>query len=174
MTDVKKVVTPIEQAITDAIVKVIAAVGTSAGAGAGTAQATTGAQGTGGGTAVEAGQSSQATQTTAGHKNDVSVPEAMESLNIHAVKDAVLVNKALVAQAQSNSKLYDVTATALGLATLTATHHMGLVQQASQDHRDLAHDRQWNINETDLYSTVAGTVTAAVLAAMGKNSETND
>jgi hypothetical protein len=173
MTDSKKV-SPIEQALSDAIVKVIAAVATSAGAGAGTAQATTGAQGTGGGTAVEAGQSSQATQTTAGHKNDVSVPEAIESLNLHALKDAVIANKALVAQQNSNAKLYDVTATALGLATLTATHHMGLVQQASQDHRDLAHDRQWNVNETDLYATIAGTVTATVLAAMGKTAETND
>jgi hypothetical protein len=171
MTDVKKV-TPIEQALSDAIVKVIAAVGASAGAG--TAQATTGAQGTAGGTAVEAGQSSQSTQTGAAHKNDVSAPEAIESLNIHTVKDAIIANKALVAQQNSNSKLYDVTATALGLATLTATHHMGLVQQASQDHRDLAHDRQWNVNETDLYATVAATVTAAVLASMGKNAETND
>lgn len=162
-------ISPIEKAITEAIVKVIGAVGNSAGAGA--TQASTGAQGTVGGTVTEAGQSSQSTQTGAAHKNDVSVPEGMESLNLHAVKDASLTNKALVSQAQSNAKLYDVTATSLGLATLTATHHMGLVQQASQDHRDLAHDRQWNVNETDLYATVAGTVTAAVLAAMGKNAE---
>ena len=169
MTDTK--VSPIEKALSDAIVKVIGAVADSAGAASGSAQATTGAQGTTGGASTEAGQSSQTTQSGAAHKNDVSVPELTESLNLHALKDAVLVNKALVGQSQSNAKLYDVTATALGLATLTATHHMGLVQQASQDHRDLAHDRQWNINETDMYAAIAGTVTAAVLAELGKNAE---
>ena len=170
MTEKKVVVVnPIEDAMTKAIMQVIGAV--ADGAASGSVQATSGAQGTVGGTSVEAGQSSQSTQTGASHKNDVSAPEAIESLNIHAVKDAVLANKVLVGQAQSNGKLYDVTATALGLATLTATHHMGLVQQASQDHRDLAHDRQWNVNETDLYATIAGTVTATVLAAMGKKSE---
>lgn len=159
---------PIEQAMTDAVAKVIAAVAAGAASSSGTVQTSSGSQGTGGGSVVEAGQSSQATQTSSEHMNDVSVPEAMESLNLHALKDANLVNKALVGQSQSNAKLYDVTATALGLATLTATHHMGLVQQASQDHRDLAHDRQWNVNETDLYATIAATVTATVLAAMGK------
>ena len=146
MTDRK--VSPIEEAMTAAVMKVIGAV--ADGAASGSVQATAGTQATAGGAATEAGQSSQTTQSGAAHKNDVSVPEGMESLNLHALKDANLVNKALVGQAQSNAKLYDITATALGLATLTATHHMGLVQQASQDHRDLAHDRQWNINETDI------------------------
>ncbi len=162
-------INPIEKAMSEAIMKVIGAV--ADGAASGAVQATAGAQATGGGTAVETGQSSQSGFTASGHKNDVSVPEAMESLNLHALKDANLVNKALVGQAQSNAKLYDVTATALGLATLTATHHMGLVQQASQDHRDLAHDRQWNINETDMYASIAGTITATVLAAMAKSAE---
>ncbi len=171
MTNAKIVINPIEEAMTAAIMKVIGAV--ADGAASGSVQASSGAQGTVGGAAVEAGQSSQTTVTGASHKNDVSVPEAIESMNLHALKDLNLVNKALVGQAQSNAKLYDVTATALGLATLTATHHMGLVQQASQDHRDLAHDRQWNVNETDLYATIAATVTAAVLASMGKNAETN-
>jgi len=146
MTDRK--VSPIEEAMTAAVMKVIGAV--ADGAASGSVQATAGTQATAGGAATEAGQSSQTTQSASAHKNDVSVPEGMESLNLHALKDANLVNKALVGQAQSNAKLYDITATALGLATLTATHHMGLVQQASQDHRDLAHDRQWNINETDI------------------------
>ncbi len=159
----------IEKAMSDAIMKVIGAV--ADGAASGAVQATSGAQGSGGGVSTQAGQSSQATESSAQHKVDVSVPEGMESLNLHCVKDANIVNKALVSQAQSNAKLYDVTATALGLATLTATHHMGLVQQASQDHRDLAHDRQWNINETDMYASITGTVVAAVLAAMGKNTE---
>ena len=88
--------------------------------------------------------------SSAQHKNDVSVPELTESLNLHALKDAVLVNKALVGQAQSNAKLYDVTATALGLAVLTATHHNGLQQQMASDHRDQNHDRQINLNETDI------------------------
>ena len=169
MTTTKIEISPVEKAMTEAVMKVIGAV--ADGAASGSVQASSGAQGTAGGTVTEAGQSSQTTQTGSGHKNDVSVPEAIESLNLHALKDANLVNKSLVGQAQSNAKLYDVTATALGLATLTATHHMGLVQQASQDHRDLAHDRQWNVNETDLYATIAGTVTAAVLASMGKAAE---
>lgn len=168
---VEIVITPIEKAMSDAIMKVIGAV--ADGAASGAVQASAGAQGTVGGAVTEAGLSTQAVVGEVANKIDVSAPEAIESLNIHAVKDAVLVNKALVGQAQSNAKLYDVTATALGLATLTATHHMGLVQQASQDHRDLAHDRQWNVNETDLYATIAATVTAAVLASMGKNAETN-
>jgi hypothetical protein len=164
-------VSQIEEAMSKAIMKVIGAV--ADGAASGAVQASAGAQGTVGGTVVEAGQSSQSTVTGASHKNDVSVPEAMESLNLHALKDANLVNKSLVGQAQSNAKLYDITATALGLATLTATHHMGLVQQASADHRDLAHDRHWNINETDMYATIAGTITAAVLASIGKKAEEN-
>ncbi len=167
MVDIK--ISPIEKAMSEAIMKVIGAV--ADGAASGAVQATAGAQASGGGVSTQAGQSSQATESSAQHKVDVSVPEAMESLNIHNVKDAIVINKALVGQAQSNAKLFDVTATALGLATLTATHHMGLVQQASQDHRDLAHDRQWNINETDMYATIAGTITAAVLAAMAKNTE---
>jgi hypothetical protein len=165
------VISPIEKAMTDAIETVIGAVAAGAASAAQAAQSTAGAQGTVGGAGAEAGLSTQAVTGEVNNKIDVSAPEAMESLNIHAVKDAVLVNKSLVGQAQSNAKLYDITATALGLATLTATHHMGLVQQASQDHRDLAHDRQWNVNETDLYATIAGTVTAAILAAMGKKAE---
>ena len=146
---VEIVVSPVEKAMTDAIMKVIGAV--ADGAAAGAVQASAGAQGTVGGTAVEAGQSSQTTQTGAAHKNDVSAPEAIESLNIHVVKDAVLANKTIVAQFEAreatNSKLYDVTATALGLATLGTTHNMTLQQQMASDHRDQNHDKQINIDE---------------------------
>ena len=144
---------PVSDAIAEAVIAIVAAVGSAAGTSAG--QATAGAQGTVGGAATEAGQSSQATMSSSQHKNDVSVPEAMESMNLHALKDVNLVNKALVGQAQSNAKLYDVTATALGLAVLTATHHNGLQQQMASDHRDQNHDRQINVNETDAYSVLS-------------------
>jgi hypothetical protein len=148
MADVKLIIDPVSDAIAKAVSTVVAAVADAAGAAAG--QSTAGAQGTVGGAATEAGQSSQSTVSSAQHKNDVSVPEAMESMNLHALKDVNLVNKALVGQSQSNAKLYDVTATALGLAVLTATHHNGLQQQMASDHRDQNHDRQININETDI------------------------
>lgn len=151
------VVSPIEQALTDAIVKVIGAV--ASGAGAGAAQSTVGSQATAGGAATEAGQSSQATESSAQHKVDVSAPEVIESVNLHIVKDLAVANKALVdaqgSRSASNSKLYDVTATALGLATLGATHNMTLQQQMASDHRDQNHDRQINVNETDAYAVAA-------------------
>jgi hypothetical protein len=159
-------VNPIEKAMTAAIETVIGAVANGAASAAGATQSTAGSQGTAGGAGAEAGLSTQGVTGEVNNKIDVSVPEVIESLNIHALKDAVLVNKALVGQSQSNAKLYDITATALGLATLTATHHNGLQMQMASDHRDQNHDRQININETDLYATVAATVTAAVLASL--------
>jgi hypothetical protein len=153
------IISPIEKAMTDAIEKVIGAVAAGAASATEVAQTTGGAQGTAGGTAVDAGQSSQTTQTGAAHKNDVSAPEVIESFNVHALKDLGIANKALVAQyiaeTASNSKLYDITATALGLATLGATHNMTLQQQMASDHRDQNHDRQINVNETDAYSVLA-------------------
>lgn len=145
MPEVKKIFDPVSDAIADAVIAIVAAVGQAAGASAG--QATAGAQGTVGGAASEAGLSSQGVSGEVNNKFDVSVPEAMESMNLHALKDVNLVNKALVGQAQSNAKLYDVTATALGLAVLTATHHNGLQQQMASDHRDQNHDKQINIDE---------------------------
>ena len=149
---VEVTVSPIEKALTDAIVKVIGAV--ASGAGAGAVQGTAGVQATAGGAATEAGQSSQATESSAQHKVDVSAPEVIESVNLHIVKDLAVANKALVdaqgARFASNTKLYDVTATALGLATLGATHNMTLQQQMASDHRDQNHDRQINLNETDV------------------------
>ena len=80
-------------------------------------------------------------------------------MNLHIVKDLAVANKALVdsqgARFASNAKLYDVTATALGLATLGCTHNMTLQQQMASDHRDQNHDRQININETDAYAVAA-------------------
>ena len=149
-------ISPIEQALTEAIVKVIGAV--AAGAGAGATQGTAGAQGTVGGAGSEAGLSSQGVSSDVQAKVDVSAAEVIESLNVQALKDAAIANKMLVdaygARTASNSKLYDVTATALGLATLGATHNMTLQQQMAADHRDQNHDRQINVNETDAYSVL--------------------
>ena len=149
-------VSSIEQALTDAIVKVIGAV--AAGAGAGAVQGTAGAQGTAGGAAAEAGLSTQGVSGEVNNKIDVSAPEVIESLNVQALKDAAMANKMLVdaygARTASNSKLYDVTATALGLATLGCTHNMTLQQQMASDHRDQNHDRQINVNETDAYAVL--------------------
>ena len=154
---VKVTISPIEQALTDAIVQVIGAV--AAGAGAGAVQSTAGAQGTAGGAAAEAGLSTQAVSGEVNNKIDVSAPEVIESLNVQALKDAAICNKMLVdaygARTASNSKLYDVTATALGLATLGTTHNMTLQQQMASDHRDQNHDRQINVNETDAYSVLS-------------------
>ncbi len=162
---------PIEEAMTAAIMKVIGAV--ADGAAAGAVQATAGAESVVGGAAAEAGLSSQGASSDVQTKVDVSAAEVIESLNVHSLKDAALANKALVnsfaARTASNDKLYDVTATALGLATLGCTHNMTLQQQMAADHRDQNHDRQININETDLYAALAGTVTAAVLAGLGDN-----
>ena len=92
------------------------------------------------------------------NKIDVSAPEVIESVNLHIVKDLAVANKMLVdsygSRTASNSKLYDITATALGLATLGATHNMTLQQQMASDHRDQNHDRQINVNETDAYSVL--------------------
>jgi len=154
---VEVTVSPIEKALTDAIIKVIGAV--AAGAGTGSVQGTAGAQGSAGGVATEAGLASQAASAEINNKFDVSAPEVIESVNLHIVKDLAVANKALVdsqgARFASNAKLYDVTATALGLATLGATHNMTLQQQMASDHRDQNHDRQINVNETDAYSVLS-------------------
>jgi hypothetical protein len=146
---VEIVVSPIEKAMTDAIMKVIGAV--AVGAASGTVQATSGAQGTAGGAAAEAGLSSQGVSSDVQAKVDVSAAEVIESLNIHALKDVSIANKMLVdsygARIASNNKLYDTTATAISLATLGCTHNMTLQQQMASDHRDQNHDKQINIDE---------------------------
>ncbi len=146
-TDINVLIDPISKALSEAVEKVIGAVAAGAASAAQTAQSTAGSQGTVGGAGAEAGLSSQGVSSDVQAKVDVSAAEVIESLNIQALKDAALVNKALVGQAQSNAKLYDVTATALGLATLGATHNMTLQQQMASDHRDQNHDRQINLDE---------------------------
>ena len=156
MVDKVVVVNPIEQAMSDAIMKVIGAV--ADGAAAGAVQATAGAQGTAGGAATEAGLSSQGVSSDVQAKVDVSAAEVIESLNIHALKDTSIANKMMVdsygARIASNNKLYDATATSISLATLGLTHNMTLQQQMASDHRDQNHDRQINVNETDAYSVL--------------------
>ena len=149
------VISPIERAMTEAITKVIAAVASGAAAGAGQAtagaQGTTGGQGTVGGSSGQTGLSSQGSSSDVQAKVDVSAAEVIESLNVQALKDAAIANKMLTdaygARLGSNNKLYDVTATALGLATLGVTHNMTLQQQMASDHRDQNHDRQINLDE---------------------------
>jgi len=148
------VISPIERAMTEAIEKVIGAVAAGAASAAQVTQSTGGAQGTAGGASGQAGLSSQGVSSDVQAKVDVSAAEVIESLNVQGLKDAAIANKMLAdaygSRLASNSKLYDVTATALGLATLGATHNMTLQQQMASDHRDQNHDRQININETDI------------------------
>jgi len=153
--NIEVTLSPIEQAFTDAIMKVIGAVADGAAAGAvqatAGAQATTGGQGTVGGASGQTGLSSQGSAADVQNKVDVSAAEVIESLNVQALKDAAIANKMLVdaygARVSSNNKLYDVTATALGLATLGTTHNMTLQQQMASDHRDQNHDKQINLDE---------------------------
>ena len=174
MTD-KATDSRIAAAMTEAVEKVIGAVANGAASAANVSQSTAGAQGSAGGASGQAGLSSQGVSSDVQTKVDVSAAEAIESFNVHAVKDMGERNKAnsqfYNSLQSSNAKLYDVTATALGLATLGATHNMTLQQQMASDHRDQNHDRQININETDLYATITATVTAAVLAALGKSAQ---
>ena len=149
----------IEIALELAAEKIIGAVADSF-----TESAVAGSQGVVGATGAAAGQSSQTTQTGSAHKNDVSVPEGMESLNLHVVKDANIANKMLVdsygARTAANSKLLDITETALGMLTMGSAHNQSLHQQMGTDHRDQNHDRQINVNETDALATV---LTSAVV-----------
>jgi len=145
MSDINVIVT---DALAKAVATVFEAVSGAAASAVGTNQQTAGAVGGVGGNTVQAGQGSQVTSTEAAVKNDVSVPEVIESLNLAQLADVGAMSK-------SNAKLYDITATALGLATLGATHNMTLQQQMASDHRDQNHDRQINVNETDAYAVTA-------------------
>jgi hypothetical protein len=143
------IISPIEKAMTEAVMKVIGAV--ADGAASGAVQATAGAQGTVGGAGAEAGLSTQAVSGEVNNKIDVSAPEVIESLNVQALKDAAIANKMMVdsygARIASNNKLYDTTATAISLATLGCTHNMTLQQQMASDHRDQNHNKQINVDE---------------------------
>jgi hypothetical protein len=146
-------------AVADSFSETATATGVATGAGAGTGQASAGAQGTGGGAVGETGQSTQGSAGEIKTKDDVGGPEVIESLNVQALKDVTIANKMMVdsygARIASNNKLFDLTATALGFATLGAGHNQSLHQQMGTDHRDQNHDRQINVNETDAYSVLA-------------------
>jgi hypothetical protein len=143
------IISPVEKAMTDAIMKVIGAV--ADGAASGAVQATAGAEGAVGGAATQAGLSSQGVSSDVQAKVDTSAPEVIEALNVHSLKDAAMANKMMVdsygARLASNLKLYDASATAIALATLGTTHNMTLQQQMASDHRDQNHNKQINIDE---------------------------
>jgi hypothetical protein len=162
MTEKTKIEIALEEAaerIIGAVANSFAETAESSAAASGAAQGTTGAQGTAGGAAGETGQSTQGSAGEIKTKDDVAGPEVIESLNIHSLKDAAIANKMMVdsygARIASNNKLFDLTATALGFATLGAGHNQSLHQQMGTDHRDQNHDRQINVNETDAYSVLA-------------------
>ena len=161
----------INNAFSEAVIKVIGAVGVASGSVSGTGQATSGAQGTAGGTSTQAGQATQGAATDVKTKDDVGGPESMESSNVSQQVDLAARNKSrgtfFDAIWASNAGLFDAGSKAVSLAVLSASQQHALINQQSTDHRDLAHDRQWNINETDMYATIAGTVVAKVLSSLG-------
>jgi hypothetical protein len=115
MTDKQSLEDRISAAFADAIVGIVEVVGGAAGAVVGANQQTAGGQSSVGGQASEGGvsaqQGSSQQHTGASHKNDVSAPELTESYNIGMLQDIAQMSK-------SNAKIYDITATALGLAAL--------------------------------------------------------
>jgi hypothetical protein len=160
MADVRNKIEMALEAAAERIINAVAesfattAAASSGAAASGSSESATGAQAGAGGTS---GQSGQVTQGAAGEvktKDDVAAPEVIEALNVHSLKDAAIANKGLVdaqvSRFASNAKLFDVTATALGFATLGAGHNQSLHQQMASDHRDQNHDRQINLNETDI------------------------
>ena len=119
----------INAAFTKSVVQVMEAVAGAAGSAAGANQQTAGAQGSVGGNAVEAGQGSQLTSADAQQKTDVGGPEATESYNVAQLQD-------VAAMAKSNAKLYDISATALGLAALASGANMYQQQVNQTGHAD--------------------------------------
>jgi hypothetical protein len=133
MTDKLTLEERISDAFGKAIVSVVEAVGGAAGAVVGANQQTAGAQGTTGGQSSEGGvsaqQGSSQQHTGASHKNDVSAPELIESYNISGLQDLAHIGK-------SNAKLYDITATALGLGALGSGANMFQQQINMTGHAD--------------------------------------
>lgn len=140
----------ISDAFAKAIVSVVEAVGGAAGAVVGSNQQTAGTQSTAGGAAVEAGQSSQSTQTTAGHKNDVSAPELTESYNVSLLQDIAQMGK-------TNAKLYDITATALGLGALGSGANMFQAQINLTGHADEEYSTRKRANSIALVTVADAT-----------------
>jgi len=104
----------VSQAWQEAMAAMIGIAGAVAEAVSAGGQAVAGAQGTVGGTAVEAGAASQATQTTAGHKNDISVPEALEGYVASHAQDVAYMGKV-------NARTFDIMS---GLAATMAAGHI--------------------------------------------------
>jgi hypothetical protein len=148
----------IQEAFTSAIEVLMGAV--AAGAGSGTNQATTGAQGTAGGSAGESGQTTQGAAGEVKTKDDVVEPELIASLNAQSLGDNAKYDKI-------NVRTFDAGSAALSMSVLAASQNHAVIQQQTIDHRDLAHDRQWNVNETDMYATIAATVISKTLSQLG-------
>ena len=155
--------TRIQEAFTNAIEVVMGAV--AGGAGTLSNQGTTGAEGVVGGAAGEAGQSVQGAAGEVKTKDDVVEPELISSHNAQSLGDNAKYDKI-------NVRTFDAGSTAISLAVLAASQNHAVIQQQTIDHRDLAHDRHWNVNETDMYATIAATVIAKTLAQLGLKTPT--
>jgi hypothetical protein len=108
----------VTNALADALAAIIGVVETMALSGA--VQGTSGAQGTVGGTAVEAGKSSQSTQTADAHKNDIGGPEAAESYITAGLNSDSYMNRV-------NARTFDVTSALVN--GMTAGHIANINQQ---------------------------------------------
>ena len=80
-----------------------------------------------------------------------------------------------VSAATTKAALDSITVTrATNAAVIDNLAHLSnqLVQdfgnKAMHRHSEIAADRQWNVNETDLYAVVAGAVTAAMMETLGE------
>jgi hypothetical protein len=147
----------INEAFTSAVEELMGAV--AGGAGSLSNQATTGGAG---------GTTGQTTQGAAGEiktKDDVVEPELISSLNAQFLGDNAKYDKI-------NVRTFDAASAALSMGVLAASQNHAVIQQQTVDHRDLAHDRQWNVNETDMYATIAATVIAKTLAQLGLKTPT--
>lgn len=118
-----------QEAFAGAIARVVKAVSGAAVSGAGSTQDVSGSLGS------AAGLTDQSAFSEAARKNDVSVPEGMESLNYSMLED-------VAARSKSNAKLYDITASALGIGVLALTNQNGLNMNMASDHRDQNHTKQ--------------------------------
>jgi hypothetical protein len=119
----------LQKAYTGAIARVIKAVSGAAASAAGATQDTAGAL------AAAAGLTDQSAFSEAARKNDVSVPEGMESLNYSILED-------IAARSKTNAKLYDITASSLGIGMMALTNQNGLNMNMASDHRDQNHTKQ--------------------------------
>lgn len=154
MADTLSLEERISEAFGKAIVEVVQAVGGAAGAVVGANQQTAGAQATTGGQSSEGGvsaqQGSSQQHTGASHKNDVSAPELTESYNISQLQDIAQIGK-------TNAKLYDITATALGLASLGSGANMFQQQINMTGHADEEYSTRKRANSIALVTVADAT-----------------